>query len=103
MESCLYRLTGGKRFADKLRNSFKDDLNMRPELFIPRYGHLQRNPPPLITYLVNESLLEFASIDAFDRLSFNMPAVRKRLPVDGACSDLNNHILAHFSYFSHHG
>jgi len=92
---CLYRLTGGKRFADKLPEQFKDDLNNETW----DYSFLDHSPftkksCPLMTYLVNESSWKFTSIDAFDCLSFNMPTVHDYLD---ACSDLN-HILCMLSY-----
>jgi len=92
---CLYRLTGGKRFADKLPEQFKDDLNneTRDYSFLD-HGPFTEKSRPLMTYLVNESPWEFASVDSLDRLSFNMPAIHDYLD---ACSDLNR-ILCTLSY-----
>ena len=92
---CLYRLTGGKQFADKLPAEFKDDLtNETRDYSFLDHGPFTMESHPLMTYLINESPWKFASIDAKDRLSFNMPAVHGYLD---ACSDLND-ILCVLSY-----
>ena len=82
------------RFADKLPEQFKDDLNneTRDYSFLD-HGPFTKKSHLLMTYLVKESPWEF-SVDALDRLSFNMPAVHDYLD---ACSDLNR-ILCTLSY-----
>jgi hypothetical protein len=92
---CLYRLTGGKRFANKLPEQFKDDLNneTRDYSFLD-HGLFTEKSHLLMTYLIKESPWEFSSVDTLDRLSFNMPAIHDYLD---ACSDLNR-ILCTLSY-----
>jgi hypothetical protein len=85
--SILHGLTGGKRFANKLPEHFKDDLsNQTRHYSFLDHGPFTTEPHSLMAYLFKESPWKFSSIDALDRLSFNMPAIHSYLDL---CADLN--------------
>jgi hypothetical protein len=91
----LDKLTGGKRFATKLPANFKDDLiNETRNYSFLDHGPFTDEPNALMTYLIDQSSCNFATIDASDRLSFNMPAVCDWL----ATSAKLNKILAVLSF-----
>jgi hypothetical protein len=72
----LDKLMGGKKFATKLPVNFKDDLINETQ----NYSFLDHRPftdesNALMTYLIDQSSCNFATINVSDCLSFNMPAV----------------------------
>jgi hypothetical protein len=83
----LYRLTGGKKFANNLPEHFKDDLvkETRGYSFLD-HGPFTKEPHPLMAYLIRDSHWSFSTVDALGRLSFNMPAIHGYLK---AAAELN--------------
>jgi hypothetical protein len=72
----LYKITGGKKFANNLSEHFIDDLNKttRDYSFLD-HGPSTKEPHTLISYLISHLHWKFSSINADGRLSYNMPAI----------------------------
>jgi hypothetical protein len=86
----MFSLTGGTKFANKLPESFVDDLpnDTRGYSFLD-HGPFVRDPHSFLEYLVNKSRWNVCSYDANQRFSWNIPAVHEILQILG---DINKHL-----------
>jgi hypothetical protein len=83
----LYRITGGRKFANKLPEHFRDDLvNETRNYSFLDHGPFTEEPHALMAYLIHDSQWDLSTVDASGRVSFNMPAVHSLL---NAAADLN--------------
>jgi hypothetical protein len=89
--AALLELTGGRKFANKLPDSFKDDLcnDARGYSFLD-HGPFTETPNAFLTYLVRESGLDVACLDGDGNLSWNVPVLHKIL---GKTAEVNRIIM----------
>jgi hypothetical protein len=85
----LFSLTGGKRFATHLPEQFTDDLrnDTRGYSFLD-HGPFTETPHALLSFIIEQSDWKIASIDAQDRVSFNIPALHGYLDISAQLNQI---------------
>ena len=83
------QISGGARFASHLPENVRDDLldDVRGYSFLS-HGPYTHEPNAFLTYLIRHSPWKIATVDANDRLSWNIPAIKDFLRLTAEFNEL---------------